>query len=140
MTNYVIFDTNIYIDLFRSPHDIDRFATYESRYVTRYSSVVLHELMRGTENHAQKTIIYELVEKISHAIINPQLSHWIDSGKLLGLLLLERKLTKQKVSLLQNDILIGCCAASIGATLITKNRKDFQSIAKLLQIKCEFWD
>lgn len=138
-TKTILFDSNIYIDLFRGELDIDRYKATVEDAAIYYSIVVLHEVLRGSKDQQEVQAIYSWLDEFHDAMVVPTSLHWLQAANLIRLLVKGSAKNKRTLNLLQNDLLIAFAAAQTGATLVTKNRKDFELIAKLLHIRCEYW-
>ena len=127
----VIFDSNVLTDWIN-----DRlfeeliFGNGTAKYL---SSVVLMELMTGASDAEDR----KLIRKIHHAhkktgrIVIPTESNYADAGDILFQLQRNKGYDLKKAFSLANDVLIALSARSIGATLFTRNGRDFQNIKEI---------
>ena len=126
----IIIDTNIYIDFYNTGKF--REIIYQRRYpeIIYISSIVIMELLAGAFSKNDITIITNLIQtaKASKKIINPIQSNYIEAGNILAEIQSEKGYNLKKAYNITNDVLIALCARTIGATLLTQNRKDFEII------------
>lgn len=134
MQEKVVFDTCIYIDLFnRGKYKIEFSGFKKIMYI---SHPVLHELWIGAKTEKEVNHLLNL----SHTFIKlkrlikphpkTQLKIGIICQKLYSSGLLDPRNPK-----IYNDICIALLARQIGATLVTKNMKDFKIIRKVIDFK-----
>jgi predicted nucleic acid-binding protein len=133
LTAPVLYDTSVYITVLR---DAAFAASFRPRYfrdisLTYCSSVVVQELLAGarTSRHRrQATALYEPFER-SQRVVTPTHLVWKESGLVVATLFVQTPQLRSKLSQgLLNDILIALSGRSIGATVVTRNREDFQLI------------
>jgi predicted nucleic acid-binding protein len=135
MSEFVVFDTSVLIDNWRTNRHAGRMANLGSP--MRSCSVVLAELWRGaTEREERETL--RVIEK-NHAILNPTANDWLESGHILARIRDDRGIDPQKLRDLHFDVLIALTVRSHGARLITSNRADFELIRKYRDFKLEVW-
>lgn len=139
MSNAILYDTAIYIDNFRSAPALEKYQLSNHQNKLRFSSVVFSELLRGCHTSKDRSEVLDMIDDVRSSTVTPTSLHWIQTGKLLSCLIEGKKLSKHQLQSLQNDILIGFCAAHVGATLVTKDR-DFKALEKILGIRCVYWD
>jgi predicted nucleic acid-binding protein len=130
-----LFDTSVYIDHLRTGRHRERIATITGR--IRQSSVVLAELLRG----AKKTVERDFVDTLARNsfLLTPTEGNWLESGRLLSRLSVEKGFSPEKLRDLHFDVLIALCALSHGATVITSNRTDFEMIRRYKRFDLEVW-
>ena len=133
---FAILDSSVYIENFRT----GRFAAeiFQPTYVHRCSSVVLHELLRGARSQNEKHFVFDLQER-SH-VVTPSARHWMDAAELLHAIRKREHYDVSKLRELAFDVLIALSARSIGATLITCNKIDFQAIRRYLPFHLVCWE
>ena len=134
----VIFDTNVFIGLIRSEKYIDMFM--DSTNNKFLSSVVLTELWMGAKNVKMNRLMEKLqkpyIEKDRVVIMSQK--EYIKLGQILSDFP-EKYKNKLKSSGFINDICIAFNAVSIGAILLTENKKDFELIKEYLPtLKVEY--
>ena len=127
----VIFDTNILIDWINDGQFAD--LIFESGHAKYLSSVVLMELMAGASDSEDRKIITKLhtVHKKAGRMATPTESNYAEAGDILLELQRSKGYDLKKSFTLTNDVLIALTARSIGATLCTQNRKDFEAIREI---------
>ncbi len=135
MSNFVIFDTSIFIDHLRTGRHQQRIESVTG--LIRTSSVVLAELWRGTTKPAEGKFLGVLER--NHPILTPTEKNWLESGQILGKIHADRGFTPGKLRDLHFDVLIALTARSHGARLITSNRSDFELINTYRKFQLEIW-
>ena len=135
MSNFVIFDTSIFIDHLRTGRHQQRIESVTG--LIRTSSVVLAELWRGTTKPAEVKFLGALER--NHPILTPTEKIWLESGQILGKINTERGFVPGKLRDLHFDVLIALTARSNGARLITSNRSDFELINAYRKLQLEIW-
>jgi predicted nucleic acid-binding protein len=134
-TRFAVFDTSIYIENFRT----DRFTAQIARstFIPRCSSVVVHELLRGARTREEEAFARGLMKTCR--ILNPTEPHWYEAAEVLRALRRREHYDAAKARELVFDVLIALSARSIGATLFTSNRSDFQAIHRHLRFEVVYW-
>ena len=135
MSNFVIFDTSIFIDHLRTGRHQQRIESVAG--LIRTSSVVLAELWRGATKPAEVKFLGALER--NHPILTPTEKNWLDSGQILGKIHTDRGFVPGKLRDLHFDVLIALTARSYGARLITSNRSDFELINAYRKLQLEIW-
>ena len=144
MPSRYIFDANIYIQCMQDR----KFALrHEAEYTRRipltfFCSVVVQELLLGcTHDLAMKRVqaFYKPFERVNR-IISPLYQDWEETGIIGRKIIRKYPSLKTKRFALINDILIGLCCRRVGATLVTKNSKDFRIISAIKPIRFEAWE
>jgi len=127
----VIFDTNILIDWINDKQFEE--LIFESGAAKYLSSVVLMELMAGALDAEDQKLIRKLhnAHKKAGRMVTPTESIYADAGDILLELQRSKGYDLKNTFSLANDVLIALTARSIGATLFTQNRKDFQAIREI---------
>ena len=133
--NLALLDTSVYIENFRT----GRFTAtlLRSPWIIRCSTVVLHELRRGSRTPQELRFANELARKIR--IITPTENHWIESAEILSRIRRKKGYDRNKLRKLAFDVLIALSARDIGATLITCNREDFAEIRNHTLFRIVYW-
>ena len=130
----LIIDTNVWIDwINRGAHEDLLLNKNAIKYL---SSIVLMELYAGVHRPKDKSQVDQLVRAFQRTsrIINPSIENYREAGQVMARLQRRHGLQIKKVMGLSHDILIALTARSIGATVLTSNRQDFE----LLQSLCSF--
>lgn len=135
MTEFVIFDTSVFVDHLRTGRYQQRIQSVTG--LLRTSAVVLAELWRGASKPAEREFLRAL-EK-NHPILTPSERNWLESGQILAKVSADKGFTPDKLRDLHFDLLIGLTAHSHGARLITSNRSDFELISGYRRLLLEFW-
>lgn len=137
----ILLDTNIYIDAFTDPAFGAEFEAFHGRHLPRIvlSAVVVHELLVGATTPAdRRRLLRGLVEpfRTRGRIHVPSMATWAGAADLDRRL---RGLGGFRASLAQrsfgHDLLLAASARELGATLITRNQKDFAVISRSLPFK-----
>ncbi|QQR81699.1 MAG: PIN domain-containing protein [Deltaproteobacteria bacterium] len=131
MIPYLILDTSVYIQHFRFGKT--PITLYNHQFLIRNSAIVLAELYRGCRNQKEKNEIDEL--SAGFPIVTPTEKIWMESGQLLSHMLQKKKLSADYVKNLHFDVLIALTARSIGGTVMTYNKQDFEEILKIKDFK-----
>lgn len=133
--NLAVLDTSVYVEIFR----IGRFTLdlLRSGWIIRCSAVVLHELRRGARANLEIRFVNELARKIR--VITPDERHWLESAEVLSVIRKTKGYGPQKLRELAFDALIALSAREIGATLITRDREDFEEIRKYRSFRVLYW-
>lgn len=127
----VIFDTNILIDWINAGQFDE--LIFESGTAKYLSSVVLMELMAGASDSEDQKLIRKLhnTHRKAGRMVTPTESNYAEAGNILLELQKSRGYDLKKAYNLANDVLIALTARSIGATILTRNGKDFQAIREI---------
>ena len=135
MTKFAVIDTSIYIENVRT----GRFtlSLLQSTYIPRCSSVVIHELLRGARTKVERRFVYDLAKRCQ--ILTPTPRHWIQAAEILRAIRAQTHYDAAKIRELSFDALIALGARSIGATVITTNRSDFEAIRRHLTFHVVYW-
>lgn len=130
----VLYDTNLYINLLRNKAHLSLFT--DRSHVRFLSPVVMMELMAGAQTRRQKRAMNQLIDPYSRAgrIIQLTTSIFYKAGQCLATLKIKKSISPS----FSHDVLIAFSALSIGATLFTGNKKDFDKIAYHVPVRVEF--
>ena len=130
----VLIDTNVYIDwMHAGGHELVMTGPGFVRYL---SAVVLMELEAGASSLAAARAVAELArtfDKTSRLVV-PSRAVWARAGTVLRQLH-ERRREVRRASV-ENDVLIALSARDIGATLVTRDRSDYDAIRKYVEFSC----
>jgi len=135
VSNFVIFDTSIFVDHLRTGRHRQRIAATTG--LLRNSAVVLAELSRGATKPAERDFVERLAR--NHPILTPTENNWLESGRLLCKILVDKGFRPEKLRDMHFDLLIALTARSAGARLVTSNRADFELIASYRKLQLEIW-
>ena len=131
-----VLDTSVYIENFRN----GRF-TYQiidSPFLFRGISVVIHELLRGARRSNEREFALDLAANLR--VYTPTERIWQESGDIVARLAVAKDYEKRKIQELSFDVLIALTARSIGATVITLNRQDFENIQPYRRFRLLSWE
>jgi predicted nucleic acid-binding protein len=125
-TRFAVLDTSVYIENFRTGRFTLRIL--QSAFIPRCSVVVLHELLRGARSRLEQRFVHDLVTRCQ--IVSPTPQQWLEAAEILGAMRKRERYDPNKVREMAFDVLIALSARSIGATVITCNVADFQTIRR----------
>lgn len=133
--NFAVLDTSIYVEIFRT----GRFTLdlLRSPWIVRCSAVVLHELRRGARTGLELRFVNELARRIR--VITPNEHHWRESAEILSVIRRAKGYGPHKLRGLAFDALIALSTREIGATLITRDRQDFEELRKYKPFRVLYW-
>ena len=135
MSNFVVFDTSIFIDHLRTGRHQQRIAATTG--LVRNSAVVLAELRRGATRPSEQEFVERLAR--NHPILTPTENNWLESGHVLSKIRVDKGFHAEKLRDLHFDLLIALSARSAGARVVTSDRADFQLIASYRRVQLEIW-
>ena len=121
----LVIDTNIWIDWFRrGVHEELLLGQGAVKYL---SSIVLMELYAGAHRSADQRRLDRFVRAFegTRRIITPSMDNYRLAGQVLAMLSRRHGFEARKMTGLSHDVLIALTARSIGATVVTANRRDF---------------
>lgn len=136
-----VLDTNLYVYAFRSTDHAEALKAYFASYTpsTYLSSVVLHELLVGSNTPRKVREIHELIAQPlvrTGRLITPSHGAWQTSGEAIGRMAAkERRDLRSIAKSLVNDYLLAASCREAGATLITNNVSDFEGIVRYLKFE-----
>lgn len=133
-----LIDTNIFIDRFLNP-DLHR-AIFLSEGLIYLSAVVLMELRAGAHTREAVKAVYDLhghFKRVGRVVI-PSATDYERAGEIIARLQREKGYGIRKSASITNDCLIASSARSIGATVCTQNKKDFEAIRELMRFNVVF--
>jgi len=95
------------------------------------------ELSAGAQSSRDRKLLSALFSAFRRAgrILLPELSTYQDAGEILQRLQAKMGYDVTGATSLANDVLIALSARSIGATVLTQNRPDFEAIRRLRSFK-----
>ena len=133
-----VIDTNIFIDRFSSP-DLYR-GIFISSGIVYLSSIVLMELRAGVHTkHALRAIdeMFYFFRQVGRIWV-PSITDYEKAGEIISKLQVSKGYNIKKSASITNDCLIAASVRSMGATLYTKNKKDFLAIQDVFHFKVMF--
>jgi predicted nucleic acid-binding protein len=129
-----LFDTNVYFAALQDGPKAEQLVGKLRRLLpsTWLSSVVLYEMLCGAKGALDRARVRRSVRTLESVgrVVAPTAADWARAGALQSLLWDEAPGLRDKR--LQNDILLATSAKSIGARIVTSNRKDFELISRFL--------
>lgn len=132
-------DTSVLIPFYNRGYFKDPLLKLQNEYSLFFSAVTINEFSRGAHDPVSKNIVRDLLGIMGSNIVIPSLNHWIECGEISEQILKKTRRTKEKIFILQNDILIGLGARDIKAKLITADKKDFSLLEEYLKVPIDFW-
>lgn len=131
-----VIDTSIYIENFRTGRFTSRIV--ESPFLFRGVSIVIHELLRGIRKPEEREFALDLAANLR--LYTPTERIWLDSGEIVSHVAQAKGHERRKIQELSFDVLIALTARSIGATVITLNRQDFEDIQSYRNFRLVCWE
>jgi predicted nucleic acid-binding protein len=126
-----LIDSSVYVSVARgyySGEEIDQFTAGMTLWL---SAVVLQELYAGATIDSRRFV--EILERSFSAaglMLVPDLTDWINAGKLLAQVAQKYGYEKIGRSRLGNDALIAASASRMGIQVLTSNTRDFSRLAE----------
>lgn len=124
----LVIDTNLYVDwLNRGRHESVLFQSPAVRYL---SAVVLMELLAGAFTARDRRLVRQVGKAFTavRRVLVPTARVYEEAGEVLRRLQASRGYTLGGKHSVVNDVLIALSARAIGATVITRNARDFEAI------------
>lgn len=131
----LLFDTSVFIDHLRSGRHREQIASVTGR--LRHSSVVLAELLRGAKRPEERDFVEALAKRAP--LLTPSERNWLESGRLLTRMSVDRGYSPEKLRDMHFDVLIALTASTHGATVITTDRSDYEMIRRYKRFAVEYW-
>lgn len=131
----VVFDTDLYIDWINAGRHQD--LLLEGRFLRYMSTVVLMELRAGALRRADQKLVERLHQTFARTrrLLNPSPETFWQAGHLLLVLQRTFRYDLKKRFQIVNDTLIALSSRQIGATLMTRNARDFQAIHRVVPFR-----
>lgn len=126
-----LLDSSIYISAMRRGDSALALERFTADTILWLSAVVLEELYAGAVQRDRDEIagLERLFDRVGRILV-PNLSDWIQAGKVLARLAVKYDYEKVGSSRLSNDALIAMSAARLGIRVITANARDFRRLAE----------
>ena len=133
---HVLLDSSVYIAGLRGTDSVSRLERITAGTVLWLSAVVLEELYAGA-GIRDRGHVEQLEHRFAQAgkMLVPNLSDWIEAGKVLARLALRYDYEKIGRSRLTNDALIAMSASRMGIHVITANERDFHRLGEFRPLK-----
>jgi len=141
--NWRVFDTNVYVAAIREGEHGDAFERLRTAAPHTYlASVVSAELRAGAVDNVGRQAVAELVEPFhrSRRVVTPDASSWNRAGDLLADIWRKEPRSRDKIPSLWNDALIALSARQVGASVVTKNVRDFALLRRYARFEYEPYD
>jgi hypothetical protein len=131
----VVIDTNIYIDWLNK--GLYEEVLFQSGAVKHLSSIVMMELWAGAFSTRDRKLLRQITTNFAKAgrMLLPTVGIYEEAGEVLRRLQIVQGYTTTSASTLANDVLIALSARSIGAMVVTQNRRDYVAIQGLRPFK-----
>ena len=136
MQKKIIIDTGVYIDLFN--RGLSKEIINPFQHITYLAYPVLHELWMGLQGRQEIRLLTAWRDRFIQLqrIIVPTVASIVLIGEACLQLKIAGKLDPVQPKH-YNDVAISAAARQIGATVITKNKKDFQIIQSVIDFDVE---
>lgn len=127
----LVIDTSIYIDWLNLGRHED--ILFQRDAVKYLSAVVLMELRAGAFSPADRRLLGRLQAAFEGAgrLLAPTRGVFVEAGDALRRLQSEGRYHVRARHSIVNDVLIALSARSIGATVVTRNERDYRAIARI---------
>lgn len=139
MADSYLIDTSILISLYNHGRHQEKIEIISQKYSVYFCSVTANELLRGAHDARSMMIVDDFLTIANTRLVTPSQEIWVECGRISEKLLKNKKRNRQDIVLLQNDILIGLCARSIGAVLVTEDKRDFEVLKHPIKLAVEYW-
>jgi predicted nucleic acid-binding protein len=126
-------DTTIYIGHWERGLYEEALTALRKTYVIRHSAVVLSELRRGARTREAQRLV-ETLHRLASLRWEPTAADWWDAGRLIRKVGDAQDWDTPKRPGFQNDALIALTARRHGATLVTANPSDFESLSHEIRL------
>jgi predicted nucleic acid-binding protein len=124
----LVVDTSVYIDYVNDGRHED--VLTQPKTVKYMSTVVLMELIAGAATSQERRLLGELEAHFRKVrrLLAPSAAVFVEAGDVLRRLRTERGFRMSSSNTIVNDVLIALSARSIGAAVVTQNKRDFLAI------------
>ena len=128
-----ILDTDVYIAWWERGLLEEEMAFVRRTFIIRHSAVVLSELRRGARSVAARRLV-ERLRRVAAVEWAPTAEDWWDAGRLVQQIGDRERWDKAKRRDFQNDTLVALTARRHGATVVTRNRRDFELLSRAVPV------
>ena len=131
----LVLDTNLYIDWLNAGDHEE--IVFQPGAVKFLSAVVMMELLAGAFSARDRKLLHSIFNTFTKLgrILTPSTAMYRETGDVLRQLQTAHGYDLGRSHSLANDVLIALSARSIGATVITQNRRDFLTIQSVRAFK-----
>ncbi len=128
---HVVFDSDLYIDWIEA--GLHQGLILDRTLIQHLSTVVLLELQAGALTAATADTVGALYKTFGQTgrLLAPSAETYWRAGSALRTLQIQHKINLQRRLRLANDCLIAFSTRQIGATLLTRNARDYQLIRQV---------
>ena len=136
-----VLDTNLFIDAFRDTAENDALQRFHAAFAPfeLFSAVVGHELKTGVRSpDDRRRLDRHLIGAFERSgrIVVPSYKAWTRSAVALAALAETDGVTPAQFSrAFANDVLIAASCREVGATLVTRNYRDFERIQRVIAFR-----
>lgn len=129
-----LIDSDLYIDFLQTGRFHREIARIYAEHTpgVYFSSVVVEELLAGATSFLERRHVETLYMPFERTgrVIAPTHSTWKETGNLLARVFRDQPSARSKLPHLVADCLIALSARAIGATVYTRNRRDFSLLQR----------
>lgn len=131
----LVLDTNLYIDWLNAGEHED--VLFQPGIVKFLSAVVMMELLAGAFSARDRRVLHSIFTAFIRLgrILTPSTATYREAGDVLRQLQARHGYDPGRSHSLGNDVLIALSARSIGATVMTQNKRDFLAIQSVRAFK-----
>lgn len=126
---WAILDTDVYIDHWEGRVRAAEIERVREGFIVRHSAVVLSELRRGARDASSARLVDALYH-LARPCWEPTPEDWWLAGRLIRTIGDAHAWENAKRREFQNDALIALTAKRHGATVVTRNERDFRLLAR----------
>ena len=133
----LLLDTSIYIPFINKGITNPTLDLGPDRSLLFMSAVVLEELYAGAHDPSSVKLLDKLYDVFISAnrLVVPDGRDWQKAGKIIAQLERKYGFEENYLARISHDILIALCARRIGATVVTKNTKDYLRIREFVDYR-----
>lgn len=141
MSTHYVLDTNLFIDAFRAPAENDALQRFHAAFAPYefFSAVVAHELRAGVQSPEDRRRLERHVlapfERRRRVVV-PSSRAWMQAADVLAALAkADGHPVAQHSRAFANDVLLAASCREAGATLVTRNERDFIRIRRVMPFR-----
>ena len=130
---WAVIDTSVYIGHWERGLHADKLDKIRRAFVVRHSAGVLSELRRTARTPQAARTVARLHE-LARSIWEPTARDWWEAGRIIQTVGDAHDWDRSQRRDFQNDALIALTARGHGATVVTANREDFETLGRKLGV------